>query len=430
MTTTRLPRSAFALQEPGCGCEAPGDLVSIDQALDIVLQLTQPLDRTTWLPLRDAYGRVLVETVTARKPVPPFANSAMDGFAVRLADCAGHGPFELPIQGRIAAGSPSAVSLKEGHACTIFTGAPLPEGADAVLPVETVTTDGQKVVIPAKPRMHQHVRLTGDDVGFGEETLATGRRLDSRALGLTAASGCSKVLVRDKPRVALLLTGNEVITPGESLPHGGIWDVNGPVLATAIEENGAVLVSEDHVKDDRFSLARKLHELGTDVDFILTTGGVSVGEEDHVIDAVMAAGGTIHVAGIAMKPGKPTAAGRIGNALWLGLPGNPLSAFVSWTLFGRPCLAKLLGQKSSATNREIAAATNTTTHKPGRCELRPASFEGFDAQGRRLVHLDPATHSARVRALADADALAFVPLESEGLNAGDLVEVILLNTNM
>jgi molybdopterin molybdotransferase len=402
-------------------------LISFDDALAALLKICTPVERSEWLAVRDARGRVLEQPVTAGQPVPPFANSAMDGFAVRTADFIGPPPYVLPIAGRIAAGCNELPSLNTRHVCSIFTGAPMPEGADAVVPVEVADVHEGRAVFHAAPSIGQHVRAIGDDLEAGVCTLEAGQLMNARSVAVAVASGQGKLPVYLRPRVAVLLTGDELTPAGEPLAPGAIWDVNGPMLTVAIEESGGSLVALCHAKDDHQSITDKLAELTSDADMIVTSGGVSVGEEDHVIESFKAAGGQLAFAGVAMKPGKPVAAGKVGNAIWLGLPGNPVSAFVGWTLFGKAGLARLSGQVGPVLSKTLAVAANTARHKPGRCEFRPAKLAGFDAQGRRLISLQKATFSARTRSLVKADALALIPAEADEIRKGDLLEIIPLN---
>jgi molybdopterin molybdotransferase len=258
----------------------------------------------------------------------------------------------------------------------------------------------------------------------GTVAIAAGRTLGARDIAVAAAAGTETVSVRRDIRVALLVTGDEVRATGTALDKAQIWDVNAPLLAAAIARPGVVITGTSHIGDDRAELARELGRLSRIADVIVTTGGVSVGEEDHMQAALCQAGGTVEFAGVALKPGKPVSAGRLGQAQWLGLPGNPVSAYVTWTLFGPHLLGCLTGARDAHSSRRHVITNISIDHRPGRCDMRPANLIGFDAMGREVASFGPATHSARVATLAQADGLIMIPAEAETLPKGSLVEFI------
>lgn len=411
----------------GCGCssaDVPEKLLTIDQALDAIGRIATPVPEKQALDLALAKGRVLADPVVATSMAPPFDNSAMDGYAVRSRDLTGDGPWTLSLQDRLPAGDSRALTLAPGHAIQIFTGAKVPAGADAIVIQEVVITGEGFVTFSARPKPGQHIRRIGDDMRTGDVALAAGQTLGARDIAAAAATGAATVAVRRDIRVALLMTGEEVRSAGTALDKAQIWDVNTPLLAAAIARPGVEIIAIAHAGDNQRHLARELDRLSRISDLIVTTGGVSVGEEDHMPAAVKQAGGRIELAGVAMKPGKPVSAGRVGQALWLGLPGNPVSAFVAWTLFGAHMLGCLMAASRKPPARRHVITEKPIDHKPGRCELRPASLIGFDALGREVVDFGQATHSARVRTLALADGLVMIPAEAEALPKGSLVEFI------
>jgi molybdopterin molybdotransferase len=218
------------------------------------------------------------------------------------------------------------------------------------------------------------------------------------------------------------VTGDEVRPAGTNRSAAQIWDVNSPMLSALLATSAVDLVSVGQAADDRSGLASQLAELAARSDLIVTTGGISVGEEDHVRPALAALGGEILFSGVAIKPGKPVSFGRLGSSLWLGLPGNPLSAFVTFQVFGTALIRRLTGENTQPSLRRHVVLSEALRRKPGRCELRPATIAGFDAQGREVVRSDDATHSARVGTLPFADGLIFLPAEADYLPAGALVE--------
>lgn len=411
----------------GCGCSATDvkeKLLTINEATAAIARLALPVTEVEMLDLADAKGRVLADAVVNSAMAPPFDNSAMDGYAVLIADLTGEGPWILKLQDRLPAGDNRALTLKPGHAIQIFTGAKVPVGTDAIVVQEAVTTGDGVIRFSVRPKPGQHIRRTGDDMKAGEIALAVGQTLGARNIAAAAATGAATVTVCRDIRVALLVTGEEVRSAGADLDVAQIWDVNTPLLASAIARPGVKIVEIGHIGDSRPDLAREIDRLSRIADMIVTTGGVSVGEEDHMPAAVLEARGQIEFAGVAMKPGKPISAGRVGGACWLGLPGNPVSAFVAWTLFGDHLLGCLMSASGVHLPRRHVITEKPINHAPGRCEMRPANLIGFDALGREIASFGQATHSARVRTLAQADGMVMIPAEAEALPEGSLVEYI------
>ncbi|UUX93946.1 gephyrin-like molybdotransferase Glp [Aquabacterium sp. J223] len=309
------------------------------------------LAETETLSTFDALGRVLAAPVTSTIDVPQHDNSAMDGYALRAADVPVAGTV-LPVSQRIAAGGVGA-TLQPGTAARIFTGAPLPAGADAVVMQEQCTAlDGGQVRIDTVPTAGLAVRRAGEDVPRGAEVLAAGRRLNPQALGVAAAVGTARLTVLRRPRVALFSTGDELVMPGQPLPPGAIYNSNRFLLRGLLQAAGCEVQDLGIVPDDLGATRAALREAAAGNDLIVSSGGVSVGEEDHLKPAVQAEG-ELSLWSIAIKPGKPLAFGRVrrgegaggagGQALFLGLPGNPVSSFITFVLAGRVLLHALQG---------------------------------------------------------------------------------------
>lgn len=292
----------------------------------------------------DALGRVLAADVVSAIDVPPQDNSSMDGYALRVADVAQTGTV-IPVTQRIAAGHVGA-PLAAGSAARIFTGAIIPPGADAVVMQEQCVADGETVVVSHAPRAGEWLRRAGEDIRRGAQVLAAGTRLTPQACGLAASVGSARLSVTRRLRVAVFFTGDELAMPGEPLKPGAIYNSNRFVLTGLIRGLGCELTDYGIVRDDLGETRRVLREAATAHDLIVTTGGVSVGEEDHVRPAVEAEG-DLTLWQIAVKPGKPLAHGRVrngrGDADFIGLPGNPVSGFVTFLLFARPFILKRQG---------------------------------------------------------------------------------------
>ena len=342
--------------------QARAPLKPLDEALAELLAQAAPLAGTDTVNTFDADGRVLAQAATSPLQVPPNDNSSMDGYAVRCADVPAAG-VELPVAQRIPAGA-FGVPLAAGTAARIFTGAPVPEGADAIVMQEDCEAlDGDRVRVNAVPAQGQWIRRAGEDITRGAEVLAAGTRLTPAELGLAASIGLGTLQVARRPRVALFSTGDELVMPGDVPPAqmkpGAIYNSNRFFLRAMLLRLGCEVSDLGIVPDRREATVAALREAAQGHDLILTSGGVSVGEEDHIKPAVERLG-TLHLWQIAMKPGKPFAYGQIphagGSAHFMGLPGNPVSSFVTFGLLVRPFLLRLQGVRDVAPKAIAATA--------------------------------------------------------------------------
>ena len=342
--------------------QARAPLKPLDEALAELLAQAAPLAGTDTVNTFDADGRVLAQAATSPLQVPPNDNSSMDGYAVRCADVPAAG-VELPVVQRIPAGA-FGVPLAAGTAARIFTGAPVPEGADAIVMQEDCEAlDGDRVRVNAVPAQGQWIRRAGEDITRGAEVLAAGTRLTPAELGLAASIGLGTLQVARRPRVALFSTGDELVMPGDVPPAqmkpGAIYNSNRFFLRAMLLRLGCEVSDLGIVPDRREATVAALREAAQGHDLILTSGGVSVGEEDHIKPAVERLG-TLQLWQIAMKPGKPFAYGQIphagGSAHFMGLPGNPVSSFVTFGLLVRPFLLRLQGVRDVAPKAIAATA--------------------------------------------------------------------------
>ena len=320
-------------------------LIPLDDALATLLSQAIPLADTDSVSTFEADGRVLAQDLVSALQVPPCDNSAMDGYALRCADLLKHGSV-LPVSQRIAAGAAGA-PLQPGTAARIFTGAPVPPGADAVvMQEECMTLDDGSVRVQAAPRLGQNIRRAGEDITQGAVVLQAGTRLTPAALGLAASIGMDRLPVARRPRVALFSTGDELVMPGDvpprQMPPGAIYNSNRFFLRALLQRMGCEVTDCGIVPDQRDATLDALRTASTGHDVILTSGGVSVGEEDHIKPAVQALG-RLDLWQIAIKPGKPFACGQVGQAHFLGLPGNPVASFITFLLLVRPFVLRLQG---------------------------------------------------------------------------------------
>ena len=323
-------------------------MLAVREALDFLLSAARPVAEVEKIPTLEANGRVLASAVVSGMNVPGHDNTQMDGYAVRAADCAA-GDATLTVTQRIPAGHVGQ-PLLPGCAARIFTGAMIPEGADAVVMQEQCEANDGLVTIRHTPKAGEWIRRTGEDISVGSVILAAGTRLRSQELGLAASIGMAELSVRRKLRVAVFFTGDELTMPGEQLAPGAIYNSNRFTLRALLENLGCEVRDFGIVPDSLEATRNVLRQAADGNDLIITSGGVSVGEEDHIKPAVEAEG-KLNMWQIAVKPGKPLAFGEVGQAFFLGLPGNPVSSFVTFLLFVRPFLLRLQGADAPAQPR-------------------------------------------------------------------------------
>lgn len=389
---------------------------AITQILDHVA-LPAPVEA----PLTEVLGMIVAEDVTASFPLPPFANSAMDGYAVRAADVP-NGPTTLPLSGTIAAGDPMGQTLAPGTAMAIMTGAPLPEGADTVVPVEDTEARDGAIFLTDQGHAGQCVRQTGEDVAAGDVVVNADILLRPADIGMLAAVGRATILVFPRPRVAIISTGDELVEPGQNLRPGQIYNSNGYALAAAVEEAGGVVMQRRHAADTP-DVLRDAFDACAGADVLLTSGGVSVGEFDYV-KAIFAERGKVDFWQVAIRPGKPLAFGTWGQMLFFGLPGNPVSSLVTFELFVRPTLLKMRGLSQLSRPSVQAQLTDTAGHTPGRRSYQRAF--AWQEEDHWFVRPSAKQGSHQMRALTEANALLLLPHDISEVPSGEYATVILL----
>jgi molybdopterin molybdotransferase len=402
-------------------------VITVAQHLARVLDVVQPL-APLQLGLMDAHGCVLTEDVVAPAPLPAFDNSSMDGYAVRAADVAGareDAPVVLPVTGDIAAGPASPLRVQPGVCVRIMTGAMMPAGADCVVPLEWTDGGVAQVAVRRPAAPGTNVRAIGEDVAAGETVLADGSYLGAVQIGLAAAVGRSRVLVRPRPRVVVVSTGSELTEPGAPLTAGRIYDSNSLALTAAAIEAGAIAYRVGLVPDDPRRLASTLEDQLVRADVLVTSGGVSVGAYD-VVKEVLSRLGTVAFDKVAMSPGMPQGFGTIGpdSTPVFGLPGNPVSALVSFEAFVRPALRKMLGASPIERPRVRAVTTKALVSPPGKRSFVRVSLEV--KKGAYVVVPVSGPGSHLLAGLSRANALAVVPEDVEKVAAGEAVDVLVL----
>ena len=412
------------MNDSDCSAAAGGaKLMSLEQAQEVLLSHAPVIDGTQRAALAAALGRVLAEPVTSAIDMPPWDNSAMDGYAVNTADLPAAGT-RLPISQRIPAGA-SGAPLAADTAARIFTGAPLPAHADAVVIQEFCTADGDGVIVNRVPEPGANIRRAGEDTRAGEQVLAAGTRLEPQHLGLAASVGAAELTVRRRMKVALFSSGDELVMPGRSLAPGQIYNSNEFTLEALLNKIGCEVVKLGIVEDSFEATRAALLQAAQQADLIMTSGGVSVGEEDHIKPAVESLG-SLDMWKVAIRPGKPLAFGHIDGVPFIGTPGNPVSLFVTYCLFARPFILKSLGVSEGLEPRAVTARLDFDwPHPDKRREFARARLE-LDEAGEARVQVFRSRSSGVLSSLAWANGLAVLP-EGVPLKRGDRVKFLTFN---
>ncbi len=427
---------------------APPAMISVEDARARILEQVAPLEAVR-VPLLDALGQALAEDVRAGLDLPPLANTAMDGYAVRAADTAGatpRAPRELRVTGYLAAGSVHEGSVGPGEAVRIMTGAPIPAGADAVVPFEETDEQEQatpwseapreRVRIDMEARPAANVRPAGEDVRAGEVVLPAGTVIGPAQVGVLASLGLAEAPVVRRPRVAILSTGDELVRPGEPLHPGAIYDANAFSLAAQVLAAGGVPRVLDVARDTVEALTARIHEGLADADLLVTSAGVSRGDFD-VVKEVLAREGEVGFWTVRMRPGKPLAFGSfpVGGGRrvpHLGLPGNPVSAMMTFELYGRPALYTMLGRddwerpRVRATLRERIENPDSRRVYARAVVTREAEGEAGREVGRYLARLAGPQGSGVLTSMARANGYAVCPEERAAVESGEECEVLLV----
>jgi len=396
--------------------------MEIEEARRLVLGAVTPLTPEP-VELRAALGRALGEDVSAEQPVPAFDNSAMDGFAVRAKDVAAAAdtsPVVLGIVDESRAGDPARAMLAVGQAIVISTGAMLPAGADAIVPLEDAHQQDGRVEVRSAAPAGRHVRRAGEDVRAGQAVLARGALLGAAELGVLASLGRKSVECAPRPRLSVLASGDELLAPGEPLRAGAVHDSNSLTIGALARLAGADVARSAVVADDANATTEALAAAVRDVDVAVICGGVSVGVHDHVRPSLEALGARSVFWGLALRPGHPTWFGTLGSTLVFGLPGNPVSAMVTFVLLVRPALRALLGLAEQAPR--LTAVMERDYDKPAgrahavRCRIT-AREDGW--------HAEPTGHQGShvLTSMLAADALALIPSQTVSVHAGERVEI-------
>ncbi len=402
------------------GCAGSEAALSVAQARAILLSSVAPVAGWESVPLRSALGRVLYRDVVAPFDVPAHDNSAMDGYAVRAADLTGEAT-RLAVVGTAYAGGAFSGVVGPGQAVRVMTGAVLPRGADSIVVQEAARLDGAAVILPAAQRVGQHVRRAGEDLAAGKPALLAGKRIGPAELGLMASLGYAEVAVRRRPRIAFFSTGDELASIGRPLGPGEVYDSNRYTLFGALTRLGVDILDLGVVRDDPAALEQAFAEAAAQADAILTTGGVSVGEADYVKD-IMARQGEVRFWKIDIKPGRPMAFGKLGDAWLFGLPGNPVAVLVSYYQIVLDALVRLQGVDPLPPRPSFRVSCADAIRKlTGRREFPRGVL--FQEDGQWRVRLTGNQGSGVLRSMVEANCFIVLPEGGTSVAAGDLVEV-------
>jgi len=395
-------------------------LLPLDQALTQILDSIHPIEETQTRPLMEAFECILAEPICSPLNVPPYRNSAMDGYAVRAADLPGNGDTTLERIGTSWAGTPFAGKVGEKQCVRIMTGAPIPEGADTVIMQEQAQASDTHITIGTGHQAGQHVRHIGEDIREGDEVLHAGKLLGAAELGLLASLGIAKVRVYRPLKAAFFSTGDELRAVGEPLEEGQIYDSNRYTIFGMLKGLGVEIHDLGIIPDQRDEIEAAFNRAAKLADMVFTSGGVSVGDADFVKETLEKLG-TVNLWRIAMKPGKPLAFGRIGKACFFGLPGNPVSAMATFYQVALPALHKLRGQTPQTALRLKLRCLDTLKKRPGRMDFQRGML---DYEGDELVVRSVGAQGSHIlSSMSRANCFIILPAEQGTVEAGSMVEV-------
>lgn len=403
-----------------CSAGVNGKVIPVDIAAAKASAIAVPVNQIEQVPLLEATGRVLAREVRAAISLPPFDNSAMDGYAVRTADFSGTGPWRLLVRGRIAAGDVVEGDHPQAHGSfRIFTGAPVPRGFDAVVMQEHCERSGDHITVAKRPKSGENIRLMGEDVEAGQSLLVAGNDLSPQRMALLAGQGLADIDVFRKVRIGLVSTGSELRDPGEPLARGEIYNSNRIMIRAMMSPfPWAEIIDYGIVPDRRDALAGVFRQSAAQCDILVTTGGVSAGEEDHVVMALGDNGGSLDVLKVAMRPGKPIKIGMIGPMLFAGLPGNPNAALVTFRQIALPAIRTIAGLRNVEPDWSAGVSGFVYEKRLGRTEFVPVRKIGRDELGRPILEMLGRGSSASLMSMARADGIAMLPPDTSVIEHG------------
>lgn len=406
-----------------CSAGKTGEVLAVDVAAEKATRAATLIRSSETLPVMEASERVVASAISSAVNIPPFDNSAMDGYAVSTRSFGGAGPWSLKVSQRIVAGSTVQRPLQAGAAARIMTGAPVPQGADTVIMQECCERIGDEVVIRERPERAKHIRRAGEDVGAGNELVAAGELLTPRHVALLAAAGVAAVNVVRKVRIGLISTGSELVEPGCPLSPGQIYNSNRYFLRARLQRPWIETRDYGIVSDDAARIRALVARAARECDIVITTGGVSAGEEDYMLDVLRLEAADLEVLKVAMRPGKPVTVGKLGSALFVGLPGNPYAAAITFMKIAWPAIRAAAGMAALQDDMVEAVSGFELRRKTGRREYVPVSWTARDEFGRLVVVPLGRGSSASLRPFAQARAIAVLPAEMAEVKFGDRLQL-------
>jgi molybdopterin molybdotransferase len=411
--------------EPSCMDDFDPESITPDKALENIFNAITPVIETENLPIREALDRVLANDIKSEINVPSGRNSAMDGYAIKGSDIPEHEIKKLNLIGTCLAGKPFQDNVNDGECVRIMTGAIMPDGTDTVVIQEQAIVVGDCIDIGNDTKPGDNVRQAGEDLAIGDLVLEKGMRLTPADIGLLASLGYAEISVFKKIKVAFFSTGDELRSVGEELEDGAIYDSNRYTLYGMLARLGVEIIDMGVVKDDKELLERAFVEAAEGADVLITSGGVSVGDADYIKE-ILEKQGKVDFWKVAMKPGRPLTFGNINSTYFFGLPGNPVSVMVTFYQFVQPALKKLMGETVYAPIMMKVPCISKLKKRPGRVEYQRGVLEQDDT-GRMVVRKTGKQGSGILRSMADANCFIVLPLESEGVNPDELVDVQLFH---
>ena len=408
-------------KDPSCRDDFDPKSLSADAALEQIKSGAVRIKGIEKIAIRESLNRILAEDIRSHINVPTGTNSAMDGYAVNSRDIPSSGNAELHVSGTAWAGKPYDGKLTAGSCVRIMTGAIMPERTDTVIIQEDVQITGSGIMIDGATSKGDNVRKAGEDIAAGDLILIRGRRLNPADIGLIASLGIAEVCVVRRLRVAFFSTGDELRSIGETLSDGAIYDSNRYTLYGMLERMGADIIDMGVIKDDRDALEEAFSIAAANADVLITSGGVSVGEADYIKE-ILAKLGKVDFWKVAIKPGRPLAFGQVGNALFFGLPGNPVSVMVTFYEFVQPALRKMIGEDNAGIFSLRARCDSRLKKRPGRVEYQRGILQK-DQDGNLVVAKTGAQGSGILRSMSQANCFIILPLDSDGVEPGTLVDI-------
>ncbi|MEP1382590.1 MAG: gephyrin-like molybdotransferase Glp [Paraglaciecola sp.] len=399
-------------------CDTPG-LLPVQTAISNMLKIVAPILESEWVDLEDALGRVLSEDVLSKINVPPADNSAMDGYALRSEDL--NTTEHLTLVGTALAGSPYDALVSSGECIRIMTGAVIPQGTDSVVMQENTEVDGKRITFKQKPSVGNSVRRAGEDIKKGQIVIGKGTRVNAANLALLASIGVSEVAVIRHVKVALIATGDELTPVGQPLQKGAIYESNRYALSALLHSFPVEVFDFGIIKDNKEELRTTFEQAGNHCDLVLSCGGVSVGEADYVKD-ILDELGTINFWKVAIKPGKPFSFGQLGKAWFCGLPGNPVSSYVTFETLVTPLLNQMCGENPKTPQYFVAKAGCTIYKRPGRADYQRGIFYR-DNDGELVVKPNGKQGSGIMSSIANANCYILLDQDSGNLEQGNTVKI-------